>query len=175
MVHYRSFESGILRYGRDGASAISDKGQTVWNGSYDMATPKADTCGSSVVIADIGEKSLYVYKGSEDKGASFRVDYPIVQACVSEQGIVAVLTEDISSNTIYLYDLFTDSDKLLAEIPTNVDDGYPVSLDIAPDGSSIVVSYLCVTTGIAQSRVAFYNFSDEMKTALLAHTIIMTR
>ena len=73
MVHYRSFESGILRYGRDGASAISDKGQTVWNGSYDMATPKADTCGSSVVIADIGEKSLYVYKGSEDKGASFRV------------------------------------------------------------------------------------------------------
>ena len=163
MVHYRSFESGILRYGRDGASAISDKGQTVWNGSYDMATPKADTCGSSVVIADIGEKSLYVYKGSEDKGASFRVDYPIVQACVSEQGIVAVLTEDISSNTIYLYDLFTDSDKLLAEIPTNVDDGYPVSLDIAPDGSSIVVSYLCVTTGIAQSRVAFYNFSDVGK------------
>jgi len=86
-----------------------------------------------------------------------------VQACVSEQGIVAVLTEDISSNTIYLYDLFTDSDKLLAEIPTNVDDGYPVSLDIAPDGSSIVVSYLCVTTGIAQSRVAFYNFSDVGK------------
>lgn len=163
MVHYQSFDGGILRYGRDGASAISDKGKTVWNGSYDMAAPKADACGSSVVIADIGEKSLYVYKGSEDRGVSFSVDYPIVQACVSEQGITAVLTEDSSSDTIYLYNPFADSDKLLAEIPTNVDDGYPVSLDLAPDGSSIVVSYLCVTTGVAQSRVAFYNFSDVGK------------
>lgn len=162
-MNYEAFEDGVLRYGRDGVSAISDKGKTLWNGSYDMALPKADTCNSSVVIADIGEKSLYVYKGSEDKGISFSVDYPIVQACVSDQGVVAVLTEDTASNVISIYNPFSDSDKLLVEIPTNVDDGYPISLDLSADGSSVVVSYLCVTTGVAQSRVAFYNFSNVGK------------
>lgn len=162
-MNYESFDDGVLRYGRDGVSAISDKGKTLWNGSYDMALPKADTCQSSVVIADVGEKSLYVYKGSDDKGMSFSVDYPIVQACVSKQGVVAVLTEDTASNVISIYNPFADSDKLLAEIPTNVEDGYPVSMDLSEDGSSVVVSYLCVTTGVAQSRVAFYNFSDVGK------------
>ena len=163
-MKYIAYDDGIIRYGRDGVTAVDRKGQSVWSGSYDMAEPKADACGSSVVVADIGGKDLFAYKG-EDTGVSFSVDYPIVQACISEQGVVAVVMEENSSNTIALYDPFQKSEQLLAEIPTNVEDGYPVDVDLSPDGSSVVAAYLCVTAGTAQSRVAFYNFTDVGKNA----------
>lgn len=163
-MNYTAYEDGLLRYGRDGVTAVDGKGNAIWSGSYEMAEPKADTCGSSVVIADIGGKSLYVYKGS-GSGMEFAVDYPIVQASVSKQGVIAVLLEETSSNTIALYNPFDKSAQLLAEIPTNVEDGYPVALDLSPDGSSVVASYLDVLTGAAKSRVAFYNFTDVGKNA----------
>ncbi|RKI40988.1 hypothetical protein D7V86_10740 [bacterium D16-51] len=163
-MSYESYQDGIIRYGRDGVTAVDRKGNSIWSGSYDMANPKADTCGSSVVIADIGGESLYVYKGG-GTGTEFTVDFPIVQACISNQGVVAVLVEDSSSNTIALYNPFDKAEALLAEIPTNVEDGYPVALDLSPDGSSVVASYLNVTTGAAQSHVAFYNFTEVGKNA----------
>ncbi len=164
-LDYMPYDGGVLRYGRDGVTATDSGGDTVWSGSYEMADPKIDVCEASAVVADVGGKSLYVYKGGEGTGLEFSVDYPIVQACVSKQGVVAVLTEETSSNTISLYNPFDNTQKLLAEIPTNVEDGYPVSIDLSPDGSSVVASYLCVTTGAAQSRVAFYNFSEVGKNA----------
>lgn len=161
---YEAYSDGIVRYGRDGVTALDRKGNSIWGGSYEMANPKADTCGSSVIIADIGGDTLYVYKG-EGTGTVFTVDYPIVQACISNQGVIAVLMEESSSNTIALYNPFDKAEVLLAEIPTNVEDGYPVSIDLSPDGSSVVASYLNVTTGAAQSHVAFYNFTEVGKNA----------
>lgn len=163
-MNYVAYEEGIIRYGRDGVTAVDNKGNSLWSGSYEMANPKIDTCESSAVIADIGGKSLYVYKG-EDTGVDFTVDYPIVQACVSKQGVIAVLMEESASNTIAIYNPFDKSNKLLAEIPTNVEDGYPVCMDLSSDGSSVAASYLCVTSGVAQSRVTFYNFTEVGKNA----------
>lgn len=161
-LKYMSYEGGVIRYGRDGVTAVDGKGEPLWSASCDMVNPQIDVCGASAVMADIGGTSLYVYKGG-DTGVDFSVDYPIVQAHVSEQGVVAVLMEESASNTIALYNPFDKSEKLLVEIPTNVEDGYPLSLDLSPDGTSLVASYLCVTTGAAQSRVAFYNFSEVGK------------
>ena len=163
-MNYTAYQDGILRYGRDGVTAVDQKGNSLWSGSYDMANPKVDTCESSAVIADIGGKTFYVYKGS-GTGTEFAVDYPIVQACISRQGVIAVLFEESSSNTIALYNPFDKSTQLLAEIPTNVEDGYPISLDLSPDGSSVVASYLDVLTGAAKSRVTFYNFTEVGKNA----------
>lgn len=163
-MEYVSYKGGLLRYDRDGVTVVDEKGTSTWGASYEMSNPSVDTCEESVVIADIGGTELYVRKETEN-GTEFSVDYPIVQAVVSKQGVVAVVTEEGVSNTISIYNPFDKSDKLLAEIPTNVEDGYPVSIDISNDGSSIVASYLCVTSGVVQSRVAFYNFSEVGKNA----------
>ncbi len=163
-LEYASYNGGVIRYGRDGVTAADENGDSLWNGSYDMANPRLDICEKSAVVADIGGTSFYAYKG-QDTGVNFSVDFPIVQACISRQGIVAVLTEESASNTITLYNPFDKTDKLLAEIPTNVEDGYPVSVAISPDGNSVAASYLCVTTGAVQSRVAFYNFTEIGKNA----------
>ena len=163
-LEYVACEDGVIRYGRDGITAINRKGEDIWGGSYEMANPKLDVCKNSAVVADVGGTSLYVYRG-KDTGVDLTVDYPIVSACISEQGVVAVLTEESSSNTIEIYNPFAKTNKLLVEIPTNVEEGYPVSVDISPDGKSVVAAYLCITTGAAQSRVAFYNFTDVGKNA----------
>lgn len=158
-ARYKSYNNKILRYSRDGVSVLDASGNTIWNGSYNMVSPAVDICGKYIVVADIGEKSLLVYSG-EGQGREITTDYPIVQACVSEHGIVAALLEQSGSNIINIYDPYDVSNKLLVEIPTNVDDGYPICIDISPEGTNLVAAYVCVTSGKIQSRVAFYDFTD---------------
>ena len=103
-----------------------------------------------------------MYNGS-DSGTKLTTDYPILQACVSKQGVVAVLLEDQSSNVIQVYNPYDDNKKLLVEIPTNVEEGYPVSIDLSPDGTGVICASICVTSGAVKSQVAFYDFTDVGK------------
>ncbi len=159
---YSEYGGKALKYSRDGISAIDSEGNTAWNGSYDMISPKVDVCGDYAVVADIGEKSFIVYDGAE-AGKEMETDYPILQACVSNRGIVAVLLEQPNSNVINIYNPYDVSESLLVEIPTNVDEGYPVCIDISPGGANLAAAYVCVASGKLQSRVAFYDFSDVGK------------
>ena len=160
---YVSYQNNILKYSRDGVSVMDDDGNELWNGSYNMTSPAIDIAGKYVVIADIGGKEFIVYNG-QDSGTAITTDYPIVQASIAENGVTAVLLEETASNDIDIYNPYdVSSDRLLAEIPTNVDEGYPVCIDISPDGANVAASYVCVADADIQSRVAFYNFSDVGK------------
>lgn len=158
-MQYLPYAGGVIKYSRDGVSAMGASGKDLWNGSYDMDHPEVDTCGSSAVVADIGGKSLYIYT-TKNHGTEMTMDYKILQACTSEQGVVAVMLEDTKSNMIHVYDPYASGDKLLVEIPTNVEKGYPVAMDISGDGTGMTVSYISVLSGMVESRVAFYNFTS---------------
>ena len=155
-------EGRLIKYSKDGISEINLSGNTVWTGSYDMKEPQVAVCGKYVVVADIGGKEAYIYNG-EDTGTEISTDYEIKQVCVSRQGLVALLLEDTSSDIIHIYNPYDVSSKLLVEIPTNVDAGYPLCIALSPDGTSLVASYICVTAGKMETKVAFYNFSDVGK------------
>lgn len=156
---YICLDGRLIKYSKDGISEITISGKTVWTGSYDMSNPQIASCGRYVLVTDVGGKEAYIYNG-EDTGTEIAVDYEIKQACVSRQGVVALLLEDSSSDTINIYNPYDVSSSLLAEIPTNVEDGYPLRIALSPDGTSVVASYICVTGGRTESRVAFYNFSE---------------
>lgn len=158
-MQYLPYAGGVIKYSRDGVSAMGASGKDLWNGSYDMDHPEVDTCGSSAVVADIDGKSLYIYT-TKNHGTEMTMDYKILQACTSEQGVVAVMLEDTKSNMIHVYDPYASGDKLLVEIPTNVEKGYPVAMDISGDGTGMTVSYISVLSGMVESRVAFYNFTS---------------
>lgn len=159
-VKYLSYEGELLKYSRDGASAIDGNGKVLWNGSYEMKDPIIDTCGKYVAIADDGGKEVYVYNGA-DSGTMFTVEYPISMVKIASQGVVAVVLEDNDSNVIQLYNPYGETDKLLVEIPTNIStDGYPVDIALSRDGKSLVSSYVFMRGGIAESNICFYNFSE---------------
>ena len=161
-MNYEAFGGGMVRYSRDGMVAMDSDGRDIHNGSYEMENPKADVCEDSVVVADIGEKTIYAYN-EEKSDVTFSTDYPILEAKISKQGVVAALVEDTASNTICIYDAFAETEKLLAEIPTNIEQGYPVAIDISNDGTSVVSAYASVTDGVLKSKLAFYNFTDVGK------------
>lgn len=158
-MQYLPYAGGVIKYSRDGISAMSASGKDRWNGSYDMDHPVVDVCGTSAVVADVDGKELYVYT-DEEQGTEMTMDYKILQACISEQGVVAVMLEDAASNMIHVYDPYASGEKLLVEIPTNVEKGYPVAMDISQDGTGMTVSYISVINGTIESRVAFYNFTN---------------
>lgn len=159
-VVYKNYGDNILKYSRDGAMALDSDGNTLWNGSYEMQNPMIDCCGSYVAIADEGGKEIYVYSGT-DSGSRIDVSLPIKNIRVASQGVVAVVLEDDKSNSINIYDPYSNTDKLLVEVPTNVKtDGYPVDIALSPDGNSLVTAYLSVENGVTESKVCFYNFSE---------------
>ncbi len=161
-VKYAAYNDLVLKYSRDGISAQNASGEMVWNGSYDMTSPVVDICKNYVAVADIGDKKIMIYSGS-DSGTEMTMDYPIVQVSVASNGVIAVLQETGSSNVIGIYNPYGVSDKLLAEIPTNVEEGYPVCMDISNDGVNLAAAYVSVTSGNVQSRVSFYDFSSVGK------------
>ena len=161
-LKFVSYNDNIIKYSKDGIAALDGSGNELWNGSYDMTSPAIDICEDYVIVADIGAKDFVLFNG-QDSGKEITTDYPIVQAEVSKQGVVAVLLEEASSNVIKIYNPYDRQNTLLAEIPTNVDDGYPVSIDISADGVNVAAVYVSVNNSKIQSRVAFYNFSDVGK------------
>lgn len=159
-VQYISYNDNILKYSKDGASAFDSKGTVLWNGGYEMESPCADICGKYVVIYNVGGKELFVYNG-DDSGTKLEMTLPIVKARVAAQGVVAVLLEDTDSNTINIYNPYSNTTPLLVEIPTNIkSNGYPMDFDISHDGNSLVASYLIVENGAATNQASFYNFTE---------------
>ncbi len=156
---YRYFQGDLLKYSRNGISAMTNTGKTLWNGGYEMKQPQLDTCGEYVVVADAAGKQLYVYNG-KDEGTEIETALPLKRAKVSAQGIVAALVQDSDSNILNLYNPYSSTDSLLIEIPTNVDEeGYTLDYDISPDGNSIAAAYVTVSGITVENKVSFYNFT----------------
>lgn len=154
---YLSYGNAIVKYSKDGAVAIDKDGKLLWNGSYEMKAPIADTCGKYVVIADKGDKDLQIFNGKGIAG-SINTLYNILKVEIASQGVVAVLMEDNQNNYITLYDV---DGTVLGEKVTNVNNaGYPMDISLSDDGEKLVISYLSVTKGELISTVAFFNFGE---------------
>ena len=163
-VRYISYNGNhVIKYSRDGASALSPEGTVLWNGSYEMNNPQIDVCGSYAVIADVGSNRLYVYNGS-DSGTLMETVHPILQARVANQGAVAVLMENGDSNLVAMYNPYDPANRLIYEVPTNATaDGFPVNIAISPDGKMLATNFVNVSSGAVVSRVTFYNFDEYGK------------
>lgn len=156
-VNYLSYGSSVIKYSRDGAEAIGEKGSLIWNGSYEMKAPIADSCGKYAVVADKGGKSIEIFDGSGIAG-SITTIYDIIKVEIAAQGVVAALMEDGETNYIYLYDV---DGTVLGEKVTDVNNsGYPIDFSLSDDGEKLVISYLSVTQGELISTVAFFNFGE---------------
>ncbi len=155
---YLSYGSAVIKYSKDGAQAIDKAGSLLWNGSYEMKDPIADTCGKYAVIADKGGKAIHIFNQKGEIG-SITTMYDIIQVEIaSSQGVVAALMEEGESNYITLFDV---DGTVLGDKVTNINNaGYPIDMGLSNDGEKLVISYLSVTKGKIISTVAFFNFGE---------------
>ena len=156
-VYYCMMRKGMVKYSKDGVAMTDKSGTVLWNQTYEMASPTMTSAGDYVAVGDIGANTIYIFNEYGQLGR-VSTDVPIQEIQISEQGVVAAVLSDTSSNYINLYDKQGNS---LGSIKASLENtGYPLAIALSPDASKLAVSYLIVKSGSMQSRIVSYDFSD---------------
>lgn len=156
-VYYCMMRKGMVKYSKDGVAMTNKSGSVLWNQTYEMASPTMTSAGDYVAVGDIGANTIYIFNEYGQLGR-VSTDVPIQEIQISEQGVVATVLSDTSSNYINLYDKQGNS---LGSIKASLENtGYPLAIALSPDASKLAVSYLIVKSGSMQSRIVAYDFSD---------------
>ena len=156
-VYYCMMRKGMVKYSKDGVAMTNKSGTVLWNQTYEMVSPTMTSAGDYVAVGDIGANTIYIFNEYGQLG-HVSTDVPIQEIQISEQGVVAAVLSDTSSNYINLYDKQGNS---LGSIKASLENtGYPLAIALSPDASKLAVSYLIVNSGSMQSRIVFYDFSD---------------
>ena len=156
-VYYCMMRKGMVKYSKDGVAMTNKSGTVLWNQTYEMALPTMTSAGDYVAVGDIGANTIYIFNEYGQLGR-VSTDVPIQEIQISEQGVVAAVLSDTSSNYINLYDKQGNS---LGSIKASLENtGYPLAIALSPDASKLAVSYLIVKRGSMQSRIVAYDFSD---------------
>lgn len=155
--NYEAFESGCLRYGKDGVAYITDEGQAIWNYSYEISNPIIVKGDKSAAIADSGGNKIIVMDETGVKGEIDTI-LPIEKIAISEQGIVAALLTDGTTPQIICYDAV--GNVLVTHKASFSGTGYPLDLALSPDGTTLLVTYLQVTEEGILSVYTYYDFSS---------------
>lgn len=156
-VYYCMMRKGMVKYSKDGVAMTNKSGSVLWNQTYEMASPTLTSAGDYVAVGDIGANTIYIFNEYGQLGR-VSTDVPIQEIQISEQGVVAAVLSDTSSNYINLYDKQGNS---LGSIKASLENtGYPLAIALSPDASKLAVSYLIVKSGSMQSRIVSYDFSD---------------
>lgn len=156
-VYYCMMRKGMVKYSKDGVAMTNKSGSVLWNQTYEIASPTMTSAGDYVAVGDIGANTIYIFNEYGQLGR-VSTDVPIQEIQISEQGVVAAVLSDTSSNYINLYDKQGNS---LGSIKASLENtGYPLAIALSPDASKLAVSYLIVKSGSMQSRIVSYDFSD---------------
>lgn len=156
---YFKFGESMLAYTDDGISYVKD-GETIWNQAFEMKKPIVDVCNNTMAVCDLDTTTVYIYDTEGQKG---KIDtmYPIIDLEVSEQGVIAAITEDTETNRIEVFDREGNS---IATGQTYVTgEGCPIDISLSNDGTKLAASYIYIDGGSAKSRVIFYNYSEVGK------------
>lgn len=154
---YEAIGKYIYRYNSDGVSCVSRSNELKWSITYNMQAPIADVCGRTMVIAEQQGNQVYVVN-EEGQIGFFETLLPILKVRVSKQGVVAVVLEDDNVTWINLYK--ADGTAIASDKTTVAESGYPLDMDLSPDGEKLAVSYLGIEEGIMQTDIVFYHFGS---------------
>lgn len=153
---YYAFGAGVLKYSSDGMSYINE-GKEVWNHGFEIKNPIMDICGDYVAVAQEDTNDISIYGAS---GEEYRVSasYPIKGLEVSAHGVVAAVMSDDTANYIEL--ISKDGTQIAIGRTVLQGDGYPVDISLSEDATKVAASYLAVSSGEAQTKLVFYNYSE---------------
>ncbi len=151
----KNLGGNILHYSKDGASCMDTKGNAIWNQTYEMQNPILAICQDVVAIGDYNGSVIYVMSAGKQLG-EIETNLPIRYFDVAANGEVAVALDDGNITWIYLY---TATGKEISFVKSSMDkSGYPVGINVSPNGKLVGVSHLYVDRGVMKSSIIFYNF-----------------
>lgn len=161
LVGYEKFGNNVLKYTKDGASYIDNKGKIIWSESYEMKTPVVSVNGDYAAIADRQGNGIYICSVDGRQGQATTV-LPISRVSVSGTGVVAAVLEDSTASYITFFK--KDGSSLDITVKTKMSgDGYPLDISLSGDGTQLMCSFVYLLNGEMKNRVVFYDFSEVGK------------
>ncbi len=154
---YEAAGKNLYRYNTDGISCVTRDNELKWSITYNMQAPIADICGNTMAVAEQQGNQVYVVN-KEGLIGNFETLLPILRIRVSRQGVVAVVLQEDEITWVNMYR--ADGTSIMSDKTTLADSGYPMDIDVSPDGQKLAVSYLKTDKGIVSSEVVFYHFGS---------------
>lgn len=152
---YVPYQNSLLKYSKDGAVYVDEKGEVVWNETFAMKMPQADVSGEYIAIADLSGNDVYIFN-KEGKVANTTMPYQICDIAVASQGEFAVILKADKANYINIYD---KNGEQISERQTTIDkSGYPMDIDLSEDGEKLFSAYLSIDGVEAKYSLSAYNF-----------------
>ena len=156
-ARFYEFGNYMLRYSEDGIAYLNGS-KTYWNHAFEMREPIIDICNDYVAVSEQKSNTIYIFNGKGLQG-KVETEYPVVALDVSGNGVVAAITGE-KSDLSYIEVISKDGTRIAKGQSVLSSQGCPVDLSISEDGKKLVVSYLCVGSGVIESKVVFYNYSE---------------
>lgn len=150
----------LLTYSKDGAHCTDAQGTVLWNQTYEMQSPIMATCGNVAAFADYTGRTIYVYDTSKKLG-TIDTTMPLRDLCVAANGVTAAILDDSDVTWLKVFD--TEGNSLVEFRISMKESGYPLSVNLSPNGLLCAISYMYVDTGELKSKVAFFNFGEVGK------------
>ena len=161
LAGYERFGKNLLKYTRDGASCIDQRGNVLWSLSFQLKAPICSVNGDYAAIADQQGNNIYICNQTGLRGEAVTV-LPILRVSVSEHGVCAALVEDSAASYVTFFK--EDGSDLDWGIKTAMSgNGYLMDVSLSPDGTQVMLSDLYIKEGLLKNRVVFYNFSEYGK------------
>lgn len=155
---YQSFAGGVVKYTKDGAEYIDAKGNVVWERSYQLNSPIIDVSSGYAVIGDQGSTHIYIFSTGQMTGSTETL-LPISLVRIADNGVVYAVLND--SGAEYITAFRQDGSAIDLSVKSVVSgDGYPFDIDVSPDGTELITSYLSIDNGQINNNVVFRNFGS---------------
>ena len=161
-VEFEHFGENMIKYSKDGASYIDNKGKDVWIQSYQMHAPIIAVNGDYAAIADQQGNTIHIF-GKDGPLGTATTEIPITKISISAKGLVAAILQSSTASHIYYYTKEGVRHHLGITSYLNGEIGHPIDISLSPDGSLLMGSYIYLKGGQLKNRVAFYNFSEVGK------------
>ena len=152
---YEYFTGGFVQYNRDGISFLNRRNEEQWFHLKPMNSPITGRTEDIFVVADAGGDTISVFNRHGLRG-EIATSHGVERLSVSDQGIVSAILRNEQEPMILTYDLVGNvlvENQLMASVH-----GYPIGLQMSPDGVVLGVSYVFLEAGVPSTRVIFYNF-----------------
>ena len=153
---YTPFGDKLLVYSKDGISAYTEKGEQLFNQTYEMQNPLVSVNDNYVAVGDYKGTSVYVLDSNGLKG-QINTNMMIQSLSVSEGGVVTTVLDD---GKVTLMHIYSQTGELITKIrATMKQTGYPLAYELSPDNIKLAVAYVS-QGGTLDTKLAFYNFGD---------------
>ena len=153
---YAPFGDKLLVYSKDGISAYTEKGDQLFNQTYEMQNPLVSVNDNYVAVGDYKGSHVYVLDSTGLKG-EINTNMMIQSLRVSEGGVVTTVLDDGKVTWMHIY---SQTGELITKIrATMKQTGYPLAYELSPDNIKLAVAYVS-QGGALDTKIAFYNFGD---------------